>query len=84
VSIEQLRKGDRFEVGEGEMVPADGMIVEGDAAVDESSLTGEARPVPKRPGDDVRSGARVIHGSLKARAEGITQVIEKRPDGGRL
>jgi len=71
VSIEQLRKGDRFEVVEGEVVPADGMIVEGDAAVDESSLTGEARPVPKKPGDDVRSGARVIHGSLKARAEGI-------------
>ncbi len=71
VSIEQLRKGDRFEVGEGEVVPADGKIVEGNAAVDESSLTGEARPVPKRPGDDLRSGVRVIHGSLKARAERI-------------
>jgi heavy metal translocating P-type ATPase len=71
VSIEQLRKGDRFEVGEGEVVPVDGKIVEGNAAVDESSLTGEAGPVRKRPGDDLRSGVRVIHGSLKARAERV-------------
>jgi heavy metal translocating P-type ATPase len=71
VSIEQLRRGDWFQVAEGEVVPADGKIVEGNAAVDESSLTGEARPMAKRPGDDLRSGVRVIHGSLKARAERI-------------
>ena len=71
VSVEQLGRGDRFEVGEGEVVPADGRILEGNAVVDESSLTGEARPVTKGPGDDLRSGVRVIEGVLKARAERI-------------
>ena len=70
-SIEQLRRGDCFEVREEEVVPADGEVVEGNAAVDESSLTGEARPVTKGAGDTLRSGARVMRGVLRARAEKI-------------
>ena len=69
VSIEQLGIGDTFEVREGEVVPADGRVLEGQAAVDESSLTGEARPVAKGRDDGLRSGVRVIQGTLRARAE---------------
>lgn len=48
-SIVSVRTGDK--------VPADGVVVEGTSSVDESSLTGEARPVEKRAGDDVSGGS---------------------------
>ncbi|MGE5842789.1 MAG: heavy metal translocating P-type ATPase, partial [Deltaproteobacteria bacterium] len=69
VTAEQLGKGDWFQVEEGEIVPADGKVMEGKAAVDESSITGEALPVTKAPGDDLRSGARLLQGLLTVRAE---------------
>jgi heavy metal translocating P-type ATPase len=69
VSAAQLTEGDLFQVEEGEIVPADGKVMEGKATVDESSLTGEARPVSKAHGDDLRSGVRLIQGRLKVRAE---------------
>jgi P-type Cu+ transporter len=69
VSAEQLAKGDWFQVEEGDIVPADGKVMEGKATVDESSLTGEARPVTKAPGDDLQSGVKLIQGLLKVKAE---------------
>ncbi len=69
VAAEQLAKGDWFQVEGGEIVPADGKVLEGAATVDESSLTGEALPVTKAPGDDLRSGVKLIQGLLKVRAE---------------
>ncbi|MCX5877623.1 MAG: cation-translocating P-type ATPase [Deltaproteobacteria bacterium] len=71
VSAEQLGKGDLFQLDAGEIVPADGRILEGKASVDESSLTGEALPITKSAGDDLRSGVRVIQGLLKVRAEKV-------------
>jgi len=71
ISAEQLGKGDLFQLDEGEIAPADGRILEGKASVDESSLTGEAPPVPKAPGDDIRSGVRILQGRLKVRAERV-------------
>jgi heavy metal translocating P-type ATPase len=71
VSAEQLGTGDLFQVEEGEIVPADGKIMEGKATVDESSLTGEALPVAKTPGDDLRSGVKLIQGLLKVKAEKV-------------
>ena len=41
----------------GDKVPADGIVVEGTSTVDESSLTGEARPIDKRPGSEVSGGS---------------------------
>ncbi|KAL7451685.1 hypothetical protein ACHAWC_003502, partial [Mediolabrus comicus] len=41
----------------GDKVPADGVVIEGTSSVDESSLTGEARPVEKHPGEEVSSGS---------------------------
>jgi len=71
VAAEQLQKGDLFRVEEGEIIPADGLLVQGKGSVDESSLTGEARPVAKKAGERVRSGSRVILGVLKLKAEGV-------------
>jgi len=49
--------GSIVSVRTGDKVPADGIVVEGTSSVDESSLTGEARPVDKHAGDDVSSGS---------------------------
>jgi len=49
--------GSVVSVRTGDKVPADGVVVEGTSSVDESSLTGEARPVEKRAGDDVSGGS---------------------------
>ena len=56
VPVAELRPGDRVAVLPGELVPADGRVLSGESAVDESNLTGEARPVPKHPGADVAGG----------------------------
>ena len=69
VAIGQLAPGDRFAVEADEIVPADGHVESGTASLDESSLTGEPRPVPVKAGDPVKSGARVIDGRFVARAE---------------
>ena len=53
VPIEQVRKGDIFVVRPGENIPVDGVILEGNSAVNESALTGESIPVDKNPGDAV-------------------------------
>ncbi|MFW6080946.1 MAG: heavy metal translocating P-type ATPase [Desulfosalsimonas sp.] len=66
-----LGKGDVFRVLADEAVAADGFVVSGRARVDESSLTGEARPVPKKPGDPVSSGTRLIEGDLQVRASQV-------------
>ena len=53
VPIETVKKGDVFVVRPGENIPVDGVILEGQSAVDESALTGESIPVDKAPGDRV-------------------------------
>ena len=57
VPAENLPVGCRVSVRTGDKVPADGVVVEGNSSVDESSLTGEARPVEKHPGEEVSSGS---------------------------
>ena len=54
--VESLRAGDLIQVRPGERVPADGEVVVGGSAVDESMLTGESLPVEKGPGDPVIGG----------------------------
>jgi potassium-transporting ATPase ATP-binding subunit len=63
VPAASLRKGDRVLVRAGEIIPADGEIVEGVASVDESAITGESAPVIRESGGDrsgVTGGTRVI------------------------
>jgi heavy metal translocating P-type ATPase len=66
-----LSEGDIFRVMADEAIAADGRIIEGAARVDESSLTGEARPVDKTAGDRVSSGTKVLSGDLKVKATAV-------------
>ena len=56
VSIRRIRPGDRVLVKPGAKIPADGIVLEGESAVDEAMLSGESRPVEKHPGDKVSAG----------------------------
>ncbi|MFW5854894.1 MAG: heavy metal translocating P-type ATPase [Thermodesulfobacteriota bacterium] len=71
VSIEMLQSGDEFIADADEIVPADGLILEGRGSVDESSLTGEATPIFKKAGDRMKSGARVLQGRFRVRADAV-------------
>ena len=86
VAIEQLAPGDIFQVSETDIIPADGQILSGNGSVEESSLTGEPLPITQKPGDFIRSGARVQQGRFKIKAEKVgsdstlgqmMQIIEK-------
>jgi K+-transporting ATPase ATPase B chain len=55
VSSSDLRKGADVLVREGEIIPADGEVIEGVAYVNEAAITGESAPVLKEPGTDIRS-----------------------------
>jgi len=70
VPAEQLRKGDVFLVSAGEIIPADGEVIEGVATVDESAITGESAPVIREAGGDrsaVTGGTRVLSDRIKIR-----------------
>jgi P-type Cu+ transporter len=68
IPIETLERGDVFVVRPGEGVAADGEVVSGGSAVDESMLTGESMPVAKQKGDRVVGGTINRTGALKVRA----------------
>ncbi|MCR5331186.1 MAG: heavy metal translocating P-type ATPase [Lachnospiraceae bacterium] len=53
VSIEEVKVGDRFVVRPGDSIPVDGIVLQGESAVNESALTGESVPVEKQTGDKV-------------------------------
>lgn len=57
VPVEKLRAGDRIRIKPGEKIPADGEIRDGESSVNESMLTGESEPVPKKAGDKLIGGA---------------------------
>ena len=73
VPIEQVQKGNVFVVRPGENVPVDGVIIEGEAALDESALTGESIPVDKVPGDLVSAATTNRSGFLKCEATRVGQ-----------
>lgn len=68
VNSTSLKRGDRIKVISGDMIPADGEVIEGVASVDESAITGESAPVLKEPGSDIASsvtgGTRIISDEL--------------------
>jgi Cu2+-exporting ATPase len=68
VPVEQVQIGDIFVVRPGESVPVDGVIIEGNSALNESALTGESIPVDKAEGDSVSAATLNQSGFLKCRA----------------
>ncbi|MGC8741879.1 MAG: heavy metal translocating P-type ATPase [Candidatus Sumerlaeaceae bacterium] len=68
VALETVRVGDVLLLRPGELVPVDGVVVEGTSWVDESLLTGEPVPVEKRAGEQVVSGTLNTTGALTIRA----------------
>lgn len=64
VEAEQIRPGDRLAVSDGEVIPIDGLVHRGEAAVDERSLRGTDGATRKRPGDAVLAGSFVLSGAL--------------------
>ena len=71
VPVDEVSVGDIYAVRPGGSVPVDGMIVEGECAVDESALTGESVPVDKTAGDKVSAGTNNRSGYIKCRAEKV-------------
>ncbi len=82
VPVEVLKAGDVVLVKPGEKVPVDGEVIDGETSVNEAMLTGESKPVTKRPGDEVIGGSINGEGSVKAKVTKtgketyLSQVIE--------
>src|SRR5918999_4426562 len=71
VALQDLRAGDVVLVRPGGRVPADGTIIDGEAELDESMVTGESRPVGKGPGDRVVAGTVVTDSAVRVRVEAV-------------
>jgi len=65
VAVSELRDGDIVLLRPGGRVPADGAVHEGASQIDESMLTGESKPVGKKPGDQVIAGTINLSGALR-------------------
>ncbi|HET9659325.1 MAG TPA: copper-translocating P-type ATPase [Thermomicrobiales bacterium] len=71
VPLDALREGDILLVRPGGRVPADGVITEGQAFLDESMLTGESNPIEKSAGDRVTAGSVVAGAAIRFRVDAI-------------
>ena len=71
IPLTHVHPGDRLRVRPGEKVPVDGVVLDGDSAVDESMLTGEPMPVSKSAGDKLIGATLNTSGALVMRAEKI-------------
>ena len=61
--VSQIRPGDRIAVRVGGVIPVDGIVTDGEAMVNQASLTGESLPVAKRPGGLVYAGTTIAEGA---------------------
>ena len=68
IPVSQVRVGDVFLVNPGESIPVDGVILEGNSAVNEAALTGESIPVDKQPGDSVSAATTNQSGFIRCKA----------------
>ena len=75
VSSSSLKKGDEFVCDAGDVIPADGEIVEGLASIDESAITGESAPVIREAGGDKSS----VTGGTKVLSDHIRVVVTTQP-----
>ena len=70
VPVSELRQGDTVLVRPGASIPADGVVRDGNSAVNEAMITGESRPVDKKPGDKVIAGTVNATGSMRVEVTG--------------
>ncbi|TBR14705.1 MAG: heavy metal translocating P-type ATPase [Rugosibacter sp.] len=86
VAAAELRVGDVIQIAPGESIPADGEVIAGVSAADESLLTGESRPLPKVAGDELIGGSvnvnspltmRVLRLGQDTRLAAITRLMER-------
>ncbi|MFL2498972.1 MAG: heavy metal translocating P-type ATPase [Candidatus Thalassarchaeum sp.] len=68
IPVEALELGDLVEVRSGEVMPVDGVIIEGKGAIDRAPLTGEPIPIPVNEGDTVEAGLVLVRGPLVVKA----------------
>lgn len=71
VSLTELRVGDQVLVRPGSRVPADGTIITGTVEMDESMVTGEARPVSRKEDDQVVAGTVATDNSIRVRIDAV-------------
>ncbi|GGE44244.1 heavy metal translocating P-type ATPase [Psychroflexus planctonicus] len=69
IPIYEIKKGDRILIRSGELIPVDGILVEGDAKIDYSFVTGEARTVHKNKGEKLYAGGKQQLGAIEVIAE---------------
>ena len=83
VPVSELEVGDRMKIRPGERVPTDGIVREGESAVDESMLTGESVPVEKGPGEEVvgstvnENGVLVVEATKVGEDTAIQQIVRR-------
>ena len=86
VGVDEVRAGDLLLAKSGEVVPVDGLLSSATCVLDESALTGEARPVERGRGDQIRSGAlnagpafdlRAVATSAESTYAGIVRLVEE-------
>ncbi|MBI2625378.1 MAG: cation-translocating P-type ATPase [Candidatus Nealsonbacteria bacterium] len=71
IKVKNIKRGDEIMVELGERIPVDGIVIQSEAEVDQSSLTGESLPVNKKAGSRVFSSTVVVSGNLIIKAEKI-------------
>jgi len=71
VPLETVQPGDVLRVRPGEKIPVDGLVVDGEAAVDESMITGESMPADRRAGDRVIGATIAVNGTVTVRAQRV-------------
>jgi P-type Cu+ transporter len=90
VPVSELKEQQQFVVRPGQTIAADGLVVDGEAAVDMSAMTGEARPVDVRPGVNVLGGTAALNGRLvieaaavgpDTRLAGMVRLVEQAQSG---
>jgi Cu2+-exporting ATPase len=69
IPLHEVRAGDIVSITSGNIVPVDGIIIEGQAAVDEHTLTGEFQPSEKKNGDRVLASTMVMNGRIRVKVE---------------
>lgn len=80
--VRHLQKGDRIQINTGDIVPIDGVVVDGEAECDESLMSGESLPVHKSIGIEVTGGTHIINGNLQVKVSKqlrdtiLSQIIE--------